>query len=247
MIRVMITGPDETPYANGCFFFDIMIPPTYPHVSPKVQFLTTGGGAVRFNPNLYNCGKVCLSLLGTWAGPGWVGGQSSLLQVLISIQSLILVPDPYYNEPAWEVSRGTERGTAQSKAYNKSIRSHTLSVAIESHLTSIMNNKNQYVEFESAMIAHFLEKRSLILKEIWSWVTDDAKLAPTVAKISSLVEQLSNRERKKAPKLVDLTVSAKPTETINLFDSDEEDNVDNHVRAPSSKGPIKSDEVIEID
>ena len=29
---------------------------------------TTGGGTVRFNPNLYNSGKVCLSLLGTWPG-----------------------------------------------------------------------------------------------------------------------------------------------------------------------------------
>jgi len=26
-------------------------------------------------------GKVCLSLLGTWQGPGWVAGQSTLLQV----------------------------------------------------------------------------------------------------------------------------------------------------------------------
>ncbi len=25
-------------------------------------------------------GKVCLSLLGTWAGPGWVAGKSTLLQ-----------------------------------------------------------------------------------------------------------------------------------------------------------------------
>ena len=26
-------------------------------------------------------GKVCLSLLGTWQGPGWVAGKSTLLQV----------------------------------------------------------------------------------------------------------------------------------------------------------------------
>ena len=44
------------------------------------------------------CGKVCLSLLGTWAGPGWNPAKSTLLQVLVSIQSLILVPDPYFNE-----------------------------------------------------------------------------------------------------------------------------------------------------
>ena len=33
-----------------------------------VNFRTTGNGVVRFNPNLYHCGKVCLSLLGTWEG-----------------------------------------------------------------------------------------------------------------------------------------------------------------------------------
>ena len=68
MLRVMITGPDESPYANGCFLFDVCLPSQYPQVAPLVHFLTTGGGKIRFNPNLYNCGKVCLSLLGTWSG-----------------------------------------------------------------------------------------------------------------------------------------------------------------------------------
>lgn len=40
------------------FEFDIYLPPTYPEVPPKVLLITTGGGTVRFNPNLYNCGKV---------------------------------------------------------------------------------------------------------------------------------------------------------------------------------------------
>ena len=48
-----------------------------------------GGGSVRFNPNLYSNGKVCLSLLGTWRGGSameeW-NSSSSLLQVLVSIQ-----------------------------------------------------------------------------------------------------------------------------------------------------------------
>ena len=67
--------------------------------------MTTGGGTVRFNPNLYNCGKVCLSLLGTWSGQDgetWNKDTSTFLQVLVSIQSLILVEDPYFNEPGWE-------------------------------------------------------------------------------------------------------------------------------------------------
>ena len=33
-----------------------------------------------FETFLFKDGKVCLSLLGTWAGPGWVAGKSTLLQ-----------------------------------------------------------------------------------------------------------------------------------------------------------------------
>ena len=58
-----------------------------------------GFDAQRINPNLYDCGKVCLSLLGTWSGPGWQPGRSNMLQVLVSIQGMILVEEPFYNEP----------------------------------------------------------------------------------------------------------------------------------------------------
>lgn len=42
-----------------------------------------------------------------------------VLQVLISIQSLILVPDPYFNEPGYERSMNTATGKAASRDYNK--------------------------------------------------------------------------------------------------------------------------------
>ncbi len=64
----MIAGPEGTPYANGLFEFDCFMPLEYPRVSPQIHLCTTGGGTVGFNPNLYNDGTVCLSLLGTWAG-----------------------------------------------------------------------------------------------------------------------------------------------------------------------------------
>jgi hypothetical protein len=34
----------------------------------KCDRVTTDNGRVRFNPNLYANGKVCLSILGTWSG-----------------------------------------------------------------------------------------------------------------------------------------------------------------------------------
>ena len=57
LLRALILGPEDTPYANGCFVFDIWLPPEYPKKPPEVKFLTTGGGKYRMNPNLYNCGK----------------------------------------------------------------------------------------------------------------------------------------------------------------------------------------------
>lgn len=84
--------------------FDIYFPSQYPNCPPLVNLETTGGGTVRFNPNLYNEGKVCLSLLGTWSGTdgeNWNKDTSTLLQALISIQSLIFVSQPYFNEPGF--------------------------------------------------------------------------------------------------------------------------------------------------
>jgi len=48
-----------------------------------------------------------------------------IVQVLVSIQSLILVSEPYFNEPGYERSRGTPSGTASSREYDANIRQAT--------------------------------------------------------------------------------------------------------------------------
>lgn len=47
--RFIISGPTETPYAYGCFVFDISFGQDYPHGPPHVKLLTTGQGTVRFS------------------------------------------------------------------------------------------------------------------------------------------------------------------------------------------------------
>lgn len=77
---------------------------------------------LRLNPNLYNCGKVCLSLLNTWSGSGnerWVPGMSTMLQVLVSIQALILNTKPYFNEPGYAYQSGSVAGENRSQQYNE--------------------------------------------------------------------------------------------------------------------------------
>ena len=61
--QVLMTGPADTPYANGCFEFDVYFPVDYPNSPPLINLETTGNHTVRFNPNLYNDGKVGNSCL----------------------------------------------------------------------------------------------------------------------------------------------------------------------------------------
>lgn len=53
VIKALIVGPEGTPYENGMFEFDILLPLMYPQSPPQVKLVTTGHGRVRFNPNLY--------------------------------------------------------------------------------------------------------------------------------------------------------------------------------------------------
>lgn len=57
VMKIMIVGPKGTPYEYGFFEFDLFCPIDYPTSPPKVHFKTTGGGKIRFNPNLYEDGK----------------------------------------------------------------------------------------------------------------------------------------------------------------------------------------------
>ncbi|XP_063226875.1 ubiquitin-conjugating enzyme E2 Z-like isoform X3 [Bacillus rossius redtenbacheri] len=124
VIHALITGSFDTPYEGGFFYFLIRCPSDYPIRPPRVKLMTTGAGTVRFNPNLYKCGKVCLSILGTWTGPSWSPAQS-LASVLISIQSL-LNDKPYHNEPGFE----QERCSGDISRYNDIIQHETIRVAV---------------------------------------------------------------------------------------------------------------------
>ena len=157
---VAITGPEDTPYDSGFFLFDSYFPSGYPTSAPKLKFKTTGGGRARLNPNLYKDGKVCLSLLGTWQGARgetWDASCSTITQVIISIQSLIFVNEPFFNEPGYERSMGTPDGTRQSDAYNRQIVEYTVRYAMLEQL------RKPNLVFRDAIFEHFKRRRTYIL------------------------------------------------------------------------------------
>jgi len=92
----LIIGPEDTPYFGGNYFFEFSYPTDYPHSPPKLTYCTNGDG-IRFNPNLYKCGKVCVSVLNTWRGPQWTSCQT-ISTILLTLCTL-LSNDPLLNEP----------------------------------------------------------------------------------------------------------------------------------------------------
>ncbi|KAL8754575.1 MAG: hypothetical protein Q9199_004241 [Rusavskia elegans] len=129
IMKALIIGPKGTPYEGGLFEFDIVCGENYPAEPPSFQIVTTGQGRIQFNPNLYANGKVCLSLLGTWAGgpeTKWQPYKSTIASVLVSIQAMILVGWPLKNEPRFEGMHNTTAGMGHCLRYNHEIRRDTL-------------------------------------------------------------------------------------------------------------------------
>ena len=92
----MIVGSEDTPYFGGFYLFELTYPVDYPHTPPKIVYHTNGGG-IRFHPNLYKNGKVCLSILNTWRGEQWTSCQT-ITTVLLTL-CMVLCKNPLLNEP----------------------------------------------------------------------------------------------------------------------------------------------------
>jgi len=196
LITFVITGPKDTPYHNGIFEFHARFPSSYPNTVPQVLLDTTGNGSVRFNPNLYNCGKVCLSLLGTWSGQGgeqWHPETSTFLQILVSIQSLILVEQPYFNEPGWERQMHTTNGKMKSFNYNDKLRLETIRWCINDKI------KHPPFGYENFVKEHFQLKKEELISVTEKWVSESKQCLTAMKKerkkMLLLLENLSNNEK----------------------------------------------------
>lgn len=176
LMKVMIVGPSDTPYEAGLFEFDMAFPFNYPDAPPKMLFRTTGGGRAHFNPNLYQDGKVCLSLLGTWSGPSWQPNKSTILQVLVSIQAMILCGEPWYNEPG----RETRANELRSQQYNFQIQGLTTRYAITQQLKDYVESlthpaAHNHRYFPDVVERHFRTNGPNILKTLRGWEKKQAE------------------------------------------------------------------------
>ena len=102
LLRILVVGPYETPYEFAPFVFDLQYGAAFPQSPPNIFFHSWANEVGRINPNLYEDGKVCLSLLGTWDGhhrsEEWSSKKSTVLQLIVSIMGLVLVKEPYFSK-----------------------------------------------------------------------------------------------------------------------------------------------------
>ena len=168
--QALISGRPDTPYAYGLYLFDIHLPANFPFEPPVVEILTTGNGTVRFNPNLYNTGKVCLSLINTWEGAPEEKWRASctLVQVLVTIQSMILDREVAQKEPGFE---SYTLNSEENIAYSNVVKCSNLTWAMQQMIRSPPRG------FETAIHSHFRLTKHLIAREVANWIASARDVA----------------------------------------------------------------------
>uniref|UniRef100_A0A1A9WSA4 UBIQUITIN_CONJUGAT_2 domain-containing protein n=1 Tax=Glossina brevipalpis TaxID=37001 RepID=A0A1A9WSA4_9MUSC len=163
LLCVMIEGPEKTPYEDGVFLFDFQMGSDYPKSPPECHYISYCKD--RLSPNLYEGGKVCVSLLGTWLGKDtetW-GPNSTTWQVILSIQALILVDEPYFNEPGYEKQKGTSYGVEKSRVYNEMV----IIKLVQSATKQLQNPPDIFSE---EIFNHFKKRGSKMYERLKRWV-----------------------------------------------------------------------------
>ncbi|CAJ2658686.1 unnamed protein product [Trifolium pratense] len=158
LMRAVIIGAEGTPYHDGLFFFDLYLPDDFPNVPPEVSFHNPCSSS-KLNPNFGRRGSLCLSLLNTWGGrknERWRPRVSTILQVLVSLQGLVLTAEPFFNMSSSYV-RGSEPGKIMSRSYNED-------AFIDSLWTMIHVIRRPLKNFEDFVVGHFFIEAHEILR-----------------------------------------------------------------------------------
>jgi ubiquitin-conjugating enzyme E2 Z len=151
----LIIGPEDTPYFGGNYFFELNYPVDYPFSPPNVKYCTNGD-RIRFHPNFYTNGKVCVSILNTWRGEQWTSCQS-ISSILLTLCTLFC-KDPLINEP------GIKKCHVDFDNYTKVIEYKNIEIAILK-----MVNKTEFVFpkqfhiFDDIIMKTFLKNKDKIL------------------------------------------------------------------------------------
>tara|TARA_B110000261_G_scaffold164169_1_gene212579 strand:+ start:1291 stop:2049 length:759 start_codon:yes stop_codon:yes gene_type:complete len=151
----MIVGPRDTIYHGGYYFFTFKFKTDYPNSPPTVVY-ETNNDSIRFHPNFYRNGKVCISILNTWNGEPWSSCQT-IKSVVLTLCS-VFNKDPLLNEPG--ITHLSDY--INIEYYNKIVKYANLKVAIIDVLTT-NTFADWYSRFERSINESFIENKEEII------------------------------------------------------------------------------------
>eukprot|EP01097_Dermamoeba_algensis_P001730 TRINITY_DN1650_c0_g1_i3.p1 TRINITY_DN1650_c0_g1~~TRINITY_DN1650_c0_g1_i3.p1 ORF type:complete len:155 (-),score=34.50 TRINITY_DN1650_c0_g1_i3:178-642(-) len=82
--KVLLLGPDKSPFEKGVFELQIDVPTEYPFKPPKFTFLTKV-----YHPNVKSDGQLCAEML----TPDW-SPQLRIQEVLLTVRQMLAEPNP---------------------------------------------------------------------------------------------------------------------------------------------------------
>jgi len=168
-ISILIVGSFDkpNPYYGGFYLFNGIYPDNYPF-SPPLMKAKTQGDNIRFHPNFYTNGKVCLSILGTWAGPPWSPSQN-IGSLSITIRSLF-IESPITQEPGWE-----KCAKIKADMYKRIIGYKNLEIAVYNVVKLSGSSDSIYFPYRTVIEKKFLELYPSYVELIHTYDTYDSK------------------------------------------------------------------------
>lgn len=112
---------------------------------------------------------MCLSLLGTWSGEPWRPDISTLLQVFVSIQSMVFCDEPWCNEPG----RENQVGSGPSLSYNRTIRMLTMEHAMLTWAKQQQDDPNKNGLWSEVVERHFRTNAKSMIERVKAWTKMD--------------------------------------------------------------------------
>ena len=166
----IIFGLKNTPYQYGFLLFDCYFHNNYPYQPPKCKFNSVNQ-YIRIHPNLYQNGKICLSILDTYLASKW-----SPCHTLISIAQSIrnsLNENPLSNEPGQndfnEPNEINKKQKYKYQEYNELVQYSMIKLyIIEQYLNSSHNIfyeiMTQYIQNNLIEITNFIIDKIILDK-----------------------------------------------------------------------------------
>lgn len=148
--------------------------------------------------------------------------------MLVSIQTQILVAEPYFNEPGLDGQRGTAEGQLRSTEENEKLRLDTIRHAITGVLrshnpvsSSSLPNSNQSVwpELRPILVAHFGRIRLRLFAELRARLEELESQGPKKATAAARLRRAIRECKEEIDRLLDADQSL-PSPPLDSMDTD---------------------------